>query len=65
MRHRTYYYLCLFLVVLDQLSKQTVVSIFDLGESVTVNSYLSWTYVQNYGAAFSILASGTAIQKGF
>jgi len=65
MRHRAYYYLCLLLVVLDQLTKQTVVSIFDLGESVIVNPYLSLTYVQNYGAGFSILASGTAIQKGF
>jgi len=57
--------LCLALVILDQLTKQIVVSLFTLGESTVINSYLSWTYIQNTGAAFSILSGGGAIQKAF
>ena len=57
--------MCLALVVLDQLTKQIVVSLFTLGESMVINSYLSWTYIQNTGAAFSILSDGGAIQRAF
>ena len=32
---------------------------------MVINSYLSWTYIQNTGAAFSILSGGGAIQKAF
>lgn len=38
---------------------------FDLGQSIVVNPYLSWTYLQNTGAAFSILSDGGVIQKSF
>ena len=65
MKYKSYYLLCLFLVILDQLTKQIVVSLFALGESMVINSYLSWTYIQNTGAAFSILSGGGAIQKAF
>ena len=57
--------MCLVLVILDQLTKQIIVSLFTLGESMVINSYLSWTYIQNTGAAFSILSGGGAIQKTF
>ena len=57
--------MCLALVVLDQLTKQIIVSLFTLGESMVINSYLSWTYIQNTGAAFSILSDGGAIQRAF
>ena len=57
--------MCLALVVLDQLTKQIVVSLFTLGESMVINSYLSWTYIQNTGAAFSILSDGGTIQRAF
>ena len=40
-------------------------SSFDLGQSVVVNSFLSWTYMQNTGAAFSFLAGGGMMQKSF
>ena len=63
--HKRYYLLFLALVVMDQLTKQIFVSSFDLGQSMVVNSYLSWTYLQNNGAAFSILADGGPIQKAF
>ena len=65
MKYKSYYLLCLVLVILDQLTKQIVVSLFALGESMVINSYLSWTYIQNNGAAFSILSGGGAIQKAF
>ena len=65
MKYKSYYLLCLALVVLDQLTKQIVVSLFTLGESMVINSYLSWTYIQNTGAAFSILSDGGAIQRAF
>jgi signal peptidase II len=32
---------------------------------MVINSYLSWTYIQNTGAAFSILSGGGVIQKTF
>ena len=63
--HKRYYLLFLGLVRMDQLTKQIFVSSFDLGQSVVVNSYLSWTYLHNTGAAFSILADGGPIQKAF
>jgi len=65
MKYKSYYLLCLVLVILDQLTKQIVVSLFNLGDSVIINSYLSWTYIQNSGAAFSILSGGGAIEKSF
>ena len=63
--HKRYYLLFLILVVIDQLTKQIFVSSFDLGQSMVVNSYLSWTYLHNTGAAFSILADGGPIQKAY
>ena len=65
MKYKSYYLLCLAMVIFDQLMKQIVVSSFNLGESMVINSYLSWTYIQNTGAAFSILSGGGAIQKAF
>ena len=63
--HKGYYLLFLVLVLLDQLTKQIFILSFDLGDSIFVNYYLSWTYLQNTGAAFSILADGGSIQKTF
>ena len=65
MKHKLYYLLFLVLVSLDQVSKQIFMSSYDLGQSVVINSYLSWTYLQNTGAAFSIMANGGFIQKTF
>ena len=65
MKYKSYYLMCLALVILDQLTKQIVVSLFALGESIVINSYLSWTYIQNTGAAFGILSGGGVIQKAF
>jgi len=65
MKHKFYYLLFLVLVSLDQFTKQIFMSSYDLGQSIFVNSYLSWTYLQNTGAAFSIMADGGFIQKTF
>ena len=65
MKYKSYYLLCLALVIFDQLTKQIVVSLFTLGESTVISSYLSWTYIQNTGAAFSFLSGGGGILKAF
>ena len=65
MKYKGYYLLFLVLVLLDQFSKQIFISSFDVGQSIIINPYLSWTYLQNTGAAFSILAGGEGIQKAF
>ncbi len=65
MKYKGYYLLFLVLVLLDQFSKQIFISSFDVGQSIIINSYLSWTYLHNTGAAFSILADGGEVQKAF
>ena len=65
MKYKGYYLLFLVLVLLDQFSKQIFISSFDVGQSIIINPYLSWTYLQNTGAAFSILADGGGVQKAF
>ena len=65
MKYKSYYLLCLALVIFDQLTKQIVVSLFALGESMVINSFVSWTYIQNTGAAFSFLSGGGGILKAF
>ncbi|MGE4570164.1 MAG: signal peptidase II [Gammaproteobacteria bacterium] len=63
MRHKIYYLSCLGLLVLDQLSKQFVASSFSLGESLSITSFFSWTYLQNSGAAFSLFADSGDHQR--
>jgi signal peptidase II len=65
MKHKGYYLLFLGLVLTDQFTKQIFMSSFDLGQSIAVNPFLSWTYLQNTGAAFSFLAGGGMMQKSF
>ena len=65
MKHKGYYLLFLGLVLTDQFIKQIFMSSFDLGQSIVVNPFLSWTYLQNTGAAFSFLAGGGMMQKSF
>ena len=65
MKHKGYYLLFLGLVLTDQFTKQIFMSSFDLGQSIVVNPFLSWTYLQNTGAAFSFLAGGGMMLKSF
>jgi len=65
MKYKSYYLLCLALVIFDQLTKQIIVSLFTLGESMVINSFVSWTYIHNTGAAFSFLSGGGSVLKAF
>jgi len=49
------------IIVVDQLSKQLVTSMMELGQSITViSNFLYLTYVRNPGAAFGMLPYQTA-----
>lgn len=52
-------------ILVDQMSKQAVVSAFDLFESKPLLSWLNLTYVHNYGAAFSFLSDQSGWQRWF
>ena len=47
----------------DQLSKQWVLANFDLFESVQLLPFFNFTYVRNYGAAFSFLSEAGGWQR--
>ena len=65
MKHKGYFLLFIVLVLSDQFTKQIFMTSFDLGQSMVINPYLSWTYLHNTGAAFSILSDGGLIGKYF
>ena len=65
MKHRGYFLIFLALVLSDQFTKQIFMTSFELGQSMVINPYLSWTYLHNTGAAFSILSDGGVIGKYF
>jgi signal peptidase II len=52
-------------LIADQVTKQLVVSNFDLFQSVNVLPFFNLTYVQNPGAAFSFLADQGGWQRWF
>lgn len=58
-----YLWLALVLVVLDQVTKLYVIDNFMLFESIEVMPYLNFTYVHNYGAAFSFLSDQGGWQR--
>lgn len=68
-----WYWMVALVFVLDQLSKQWVLANFHLYESIKLLPFFSFTYVRNYGAAFSFLSDAggwqrwlfTAIAVGF
>jgi len=47
----------------DQLSKQWVLANFDLHESLNLLPFFNFTYVRNYGAAFSFLSDAGGWQR--
>jgi signal peptidase II len=51
--------------VADQLSKLWVVANFELAESVQLLPFFNFTYVRNYGAAFSFLSDAGGWQRWF
>jgi len=58
-------WLTLLCLTIDQVSKQWVVSAFDLYESIEILPVFSFTYVHNLGAAFSFLADQGGWQRWF
>jgi len=56
-------WLTLLLIVLDQFTKQWVIRVFDLYESIEIMPYLNFTYVRNMGAAFSFLSDQGGWQR--
>ena len=49
------FFLFLFLVILDQITKALVINFFDLYESVPLFTFVNLTFVVNYGFAFGLL----------
>jgi signal peptidase II len=52
-------------IVLDQWSKQAIVSGMNLYQSIQILPFFNFTYVHNYGAAFSILYDAGGWQRYF
>ena len=57
--------LALLVIVLDQLSKLTVVATFAYGEGLIITSFFNLVHVLNHGAAFSFLAGAGGWQRWF
>ena len=58
-------FLCLVLVVLDQLTKLWIIKHFEFRDSVVVTSFFNIVRVHNEGAAFSFLANAGGWQRWF
>ncbi|WOT04294.1 signal peptidase II [Shewanella youngdeokensis] len=58
-----WYWVVVLVFFADQLSKQWVLSSFELYESVTLLPIFNFTYVRNYGAAFSFLSDAGGWQR--
>lgn len=52
-------------LILDQLSKLTIVSMMRLYESIQITPFFNLTYVRNTGAAFSFLSEAGGWQRWF
>ena len=58
-----WYWIVVLVFLADQLSKQWVLANFDLFESVQLLPFFNFTYVRNYGAAFSFLSEAGGWQR--
>ena len=58
-------WLAIVMLILDQLTKQSVVALMDYRESINVLPFFNLTYVHNPGAAFSFLADQGGWQRWF
>ncbi|MBT1443520.1 signal peptidase II [Shewanella sp. JM162201] len=58
-----WYWVVVVVFLADQLSKQWVLANFDLYESVNILPFFNFTYVRNYGAAFSFLHDAGGWQR--
>ncbi|WP_394129752.1 signal peptidase II [Shewanella maritima] len=60
-----WYWVAVLVFIADQLSKQWVLASFDLHESIQLLPFFNFTYVRNYGAAFSFLSEAGGWQRWF
>lgn len=58
-----WYWIVAVVLLLDQLSKQWVLANFHLYQSIKIFPFFSFTYVRNYGAAFSFLSDAGGWQR--
>lgn len=58
-----WYWVVVLVFLADQLSKQWVLANFNLFESVQLLPFFNFTYVRNYGAAFSFLSEAGGWQR--
>ncbi|MCE9678007.1 signal peptidase II [Shewanella sp. AS1] len=58
-----WYWVVVAVFLIDQLSKQWVLANFELYESVRLLPVFNFTYVRNYGAAFSFLSDAGGWQR--
>jgi len=58
-----WYWIAALVFMADQLSKLWVLSNFKLGESIQILPIFNFTYVRNYGAAFSFLSDAGGWQR--
>ncbi|MCI2962613.1 MULTISPECIES: signal peptidase II [Shewanella] len=58
-----WYWVAVLVFFADQLSKQWVLANFDLYESLNLLPFFNFTYVRNYGAAFSFLSDAGGWQR--
>lgn len=58
-----WYWIVVLVFLADQLSKQWVLSSFELHESIQLLPVFNFTYVRNYGAAFSFLSDAGGWQR--
>ncbi|MDC9726864.1 MAG: signal peptidase II [Candidatus Thioglobus sp.] len=65
MTHARWYFLTVLLIVVDQLTKLLVYGYIKPHETFEITSFLSFSHVHNYGAAFSFLANQDGWQQYF
>ncbi|BFL82743.1 signal peptidase II [Shewanella baltica] len=58
-----WYWVAVLVFFADQLSKQWILANFDLHESLNLLPFFNFTYVRNYGAAFSFLSDAGGWQR--
>lgn len=60
-----FFTISLAVIVLDQITKISILNTFSLGESLNLLPIFDLTYVRNYGAAFSFLSDAGGWQRWF
>ncbi|HEX5793520.1 MAG TPA: signal peptidase II [Rheinheimera sp.] len=59
------WWLVLLVLLVDQLTKQVVIANMQLFDSIELLPFFNFTYVRNYGAAFSFLSDAGGWQRWF